>query len=498
MYDTIMDQYHRALKRFREEINDSKATAKLKGLIARNGRHEETLSDVSFDIKIEDDWMERIEVAIPHLEAAIREDRQFIKSEGNISPIERVRKVSRASVEHLARHSEMITHVPDEGEDLIPDKLKVYENESNYAVYENRVLYMVICYARDFIDHRLFRISNAWKERSAEMKFAKKVNAPGGTIEVEFRLSDSTGGLADAEEENGRKIARIESMSGALAMLLNMPLMREMALAPMVSPPITRTNVLRMDTHFKEVVALYDFLSSYEGEGYSIEKRQFNVSPFPAEMEDELTDMIILSMYLNYKYGKDAGEELEARYVAEEQKREEERRRKFEELIKGGNLSPEQEKQLLLHMITVREAEIEKLRRKLSEANRMQVALQEAANKQSLLEDRIKQIMLERESVTSRLAAEKNQETMRAEGLAQTVAETARERDEQLAKNRYLSARINGLLEQYAGKAPGRDMSDRKAFLELEKEREAFERFYEKNWKSARKKIRKRILWGRK
>ena len=46
--------------------------------------------------------------------------------------------------------------------------------------------------------------------------------------------------------------------------------------------------------------------------------------------------------------------------------------------------------------------------------------------------------------------------------------------------------------------SPGRDMSEREEFLELEKEREAFERFYEKNWKSARKKIRKRILWGRK
>ena len=45
---------------------------------------------------------------------------------------------------------------------------------------------------------------------------------------------------------------------------------------------------------------------------------------------------------------------------------------------------------------------------------------------------------------------------------------------------------------------PVQEMTEREAFLELEKEREAFERFYQKNWKSAKKKIRKRILWGRK
>ena len=496
MYDTIMDQYHRALKRFREELTETKATAKLRGLISRNGRHDEKLSDVSFDIQIENDWMERIETAIPHLEAAIREDRQFIKSEGNISPIERVRKVSRSSVEHLARHSEMITHVPDEGEDLIPDKLKVYENESNYAVYENRVLYMVICYARDFIDHRYFKINNAWKERSAEMQFSKKVSAPGGTLAVEFKLSDSTGGLSDTEEENGRKIARIESMSGALAMLLNMPLMREMALAPMVSPPITRTNVLRMDTHFKEVVALYDFLSSYEKDGYTINKREFQISTFSAALEEEITDMVIAAMYLNFKYGKNAEDQLEANYLAEERRREEERRKRFAELYQNGNLSPEEQRKYLLSVIEEREGEIDALRRRLAEAERAQTELTESELQRKLLEDRVKQVQLEKESVAGRLTAEMRQETLRAEGLAKAAEDMRKEKDEQLSRNRYLEARLIGLLEEHV--KPVQEMTEREAFLELEKEREAFERFYQKNWKSAKKKIRKRILWGRK
>ncbi|MBO4325571.1 MAG: hypothetical protein J5845_09300 [Lachnospiraceae bacterium] len=499
MYDAIMDQYHRALKRFRAELSETKSSTKLKGLIARNGRHEERLSDVSYDIKIEDDWMDRIEAAIPHLEAAIREDRQFIKSEGNISPIERVRKVSRSSVEHLARHSEMITHVPDEGEDLIPDKLKVYENESNYAVYENRVLYMVICYARDFIDHRYFRINNAWKERSAEMEFAKKVSAPGGAITFELKLCDNTGGFADDEVmEVGRKIARIEGMSGSLAMLLNMPLMREMALAPMATPPITRTNVLRMDTHFKEVVALYDFLSSYEKDGFTMEKRENRISPFPSEMEEEITELVLTSMYLNFKYGKNAADELEANYQAEEKRREEERRQRFEELYAKGEMSPEQIREYLVSIIEDRDDEIEILRRKLAEAERVQAALDEAGIRQRALEDRVKQVLAEKESVAGRLAAEKKQEMLRAEGLEKETAMLKQVQMDQLNRNRYLEARLIGLMEAYGIEKPVKDMTEKEAFLELEKEREAFEQFYLRNWKGAKKKIRKRILWGRK
>ena len=111
----ILNQYHRAGKRFAEALEKNREAERLREKLAQNGRQSEKLSGVYYDVHIEEDWISRIERGIPHLEAAIREDRQFIKTEGNVTPIERVRKVSRSSVEHLARHSEMITHKPAEG-----------------------------------------------------------------------------------------------------------------------------------------------------------------------------------------------------------------------------------------------------------------------------------------------------------------------------------------------------------------------------------------------
>ena len=101
-----MDRYYRAVKRFREELSGETENKKLRTLLKKTDRATEHLDSVYYDVHIDPEWVSTIERAVPHLEAAIREDRQFIKSEGNIAPIERVRKVSRASVEHLARHSQ--------------------------------------------------------------------------------------------------------------------------------------------------------------------------------------------------------------------------------------------------------------------------------------------------------------------------------------------------------------------------------------------------------
>ena len=58
-----------------------------------------------------------------------------------------------------------------------------------------------------------------------------------------------------------------------------------------------------------------------------------------------------------------------------------------------------------------------------------------------------------------------------------------------------LEARVKGLLEEYGVTKPETDMTDREQFLELEKERDAFERYFERNWGVAKRKIRRRILW---
>ena len=504
MSHNVMDQYHRAAKRFHEALGESKEIRHLRDALMRAGTESEKLAGVYFDVTIEEDWIARIERAIPHLEAAIREDRQFIKSEGNITSIERVRKVSRSSVEHLARHSEMITHVPDEGEDLVPDKLQVYENESKYDVYENRVLYMVLCCTRDFLDYRFVKISQAWNEKAMATSCDKTIRATGGKLTFELRLTDKTGGMTEDEDALARKIARIEAATGEIATLLAMPLMKEVAHSPMVTPPITRTNVLRMDQHFKEVVDLYDFLSTYTGDGFTITRHENTRTPFPEEMKGEIAELALFAMYLNYKYGRDCAEELEARYLAEEEeKREAERRAREERLasirerMSGAEVTVEECLNLLSAETAMYEENLQKLRDELAVASEWKKTAETAAVREDMLRNTIDECRRTSGEMSRRasiLAAESRVEQAK---LQSQVEELTRSLAEEQEMRRALNARVIAMTEQYVGRKAGADYSERDNFLELEKERDAFERVYGRNWKKAKRKIRKKFLWGK-
>ena len=69
---------------------------------------------------VEEDWVDTIEEGLKYVAKAIAEERQFIYSNGETVPIEKVKNVSRESVEHLAKHSSLITRY-EEGEDIVPD-----------------------------------------------------------------------------------------------------------------------------------------------------------------------------------------------------------------------------------------------------------------------------------------------------------------------------------------------------------------------------------------
>ena len=86
---------------------------------------------------IEEDWVKEIEKKMEYVTKAVNEERQFIETIGEVVPIEKVKKVSKDSVKHLAKHSNLITKVPENEDEIIPEKLYMVEKISDYTVYEN-------------------------------------------------------------------------------------------------------------------------------------------------------------------------------------------------------------------------------------------------------------------------------------------------------------------------------------------------------------------------
>ena len=88
-------------------------------------KEQEFFEAIKINCTIDEDWVEFIESKIEYVTKAVNEERQFIETIGEVVPIEKVKKVSKDSVKHLAKHSNLITKVPENEDDILPEKLYI-------------------------------------------------------------------------------------------------------------------------------------------------------------------------------------------------------------------------------------------------------------------------------------------------------------------------------------------------------------------------------------
>ncbi|MBE6535521.1 MAG: DUF2357 domain-containing protein [Ruminococcaceae bacterium] len=324
-----LDLYYRAFLDYRKLTAQDKESARQRDIISHSNNDADKLEAIKYFCNINEDWINEIEAGLVFVEKAIHEERQFIRNDGEVVPIEKTKHVDKHSVEHLARHSDLISRKPEDGsDDITPDKLYMIERESDYAVYENRFLYMLLKYVESFIDIRLSRIQELGNTYRASMSMKKSISIGKRHINYELALDEERRNdpYALLNDEAQALVHRMEGLEHWVDALLRTPLMEQVAKVAMIRPPITKTNVLRMDNNFKKAVALYEYVSSYEGDGYTIEEVKKVWNPFTDTMGDELSEIVMLSSFLTYEYGNDLKEILAASYAEEE-----ERRRKLEE-----------------------------------------------------------------------------------------------------------------------------------------------------------------------
>lgn len=286
---------------------------------------------------VEEDWLNAIEYGLEFIEKAINEGRQFIRSNGEVIPIEKVKRVSKDSVEHLARHSNYFTREQESGEDLIPDQLYTVERLSDYAVYENRFLYMLLCYLRDFIGMRYEKILELTNTYNGVLEIDKAVVESNRNLHISVKLEEEKKDDDYLREHNKaqKQIDRILTAYKAVVLYLNTPLMVEVAKTPMIKPPIMRTNVLKMNRNFKEALSLYEYITAYDKDGYTIKTETRKLSPFNNVAGDEFAEVTELASFLTYEHGLGIRDYFKKRYDEEEVRRIDAERLKTAEQIRN-------------------------------------------------------------------------------------------------------------------------------------------------------------------
>ena len=362
------DVYYRALLEYKKVTSTDGSLGSLRSAIAESDLERDKIVVTRAFCTIDEDWVNEIEKGLEYIDKAIKEDRQFIRSNGEVVPIEKVKHVSRESVEHLAKHSNLITRY-EEDEDIIPDKLYTVERLSDYAVYENRFLYMLLCYLRDFVTLRYNDILDISHKYDATVNFDKSVTVGKQSLSYTVSMHDVRRDDPYLSYHNPARetIERISLVLKAILAFLSTPLMESVAKVPMIKPPITKTNVLKMDNNFKGAVALYDYIIAYRGPGYTVKTEVKSIAPFRGDMADELAEVGGLVSFIAYEYGLGMKQELKASYLEyeEEQKKEEIKKRAeriaaLKRRLEKAEISPEEYAVTLERQVRDLEGEVKK------------------------------------------------------------------------------------------------------------------------------------------
>ena len=529
-----MSVFYRAFLEYKKKTGAEKNIRKMRDALNAAATDLDELEVVRLSCDIDEDWIKIIEEGMEHVEKAIQEERQFIRKEGEVVPIEKVKRVSTDSVKHLAKHSNLITREPKPGEDVVPDELYMTGNLSDYAVYENRFLYMLLCYTRDFINVRLDKLLEFGKTSRVTMKVGKQTRVGKKFLKYQTSLFYEDKNDKTLDNRQSELIERIETMQRLTIALLMTPLMREVSKAPMLSPPITRTNVLRMNVHFKAALEMYGKLSAYTQKGYTLHEEKSVTKPFQDACNVEITETILLQAYLAYKYGNKQETALREAYDLEEAQEHERRKEEMakrllvaKQQLQEGNITAEeyillQEEHIKLlekdgQELKRAEVKIERLHEKIDaqetdiqvlqenalrlnekimeKAEQLKAQEQEFASKTKEMVTRNAEIIREKETACQERIQAAEQEKLLAQKEVATAQAECKEMDEE---RRLVQAQLHGLRQQYNLIPPNEDYTSKEHFMELEKEFAAFEEFLMTQWKYTKKRIKKDILWSKK
>ena len=395
----ILDIYYRAFKEYRNETADNSLCEKDRRTLIRSNTNADKLTTIKYLCIIDEEWVQKIEEGLEFVEKAVQEERQFIRVNGEVVPIEKVKRISKDSVEHLAKHSEMITHVPeDEDENIVPDKLYMVEKLSDYAVYENRFLYMLLSYLRDFILYRLEKIETLRRTYISDLSVSKKVKTKKRVFTLDTTIHEERldNPYPIVDTASAAMVKRIENCQSIVNMLLGTDLMTQVAKSPMIKPPIVKTNVLKMNNNFKRALALYDYIASYKGEGFTYKEVKTDFAPYSEKLADELADTFLLTAFTAYKAGNDIEDLLETEYKEEEKRRKEaENNRQKERLKRLKKQALESNKSLEEYLLALEE-HVRALER---DSEQLTLVRQEI----SALEHKIDLITLEKKEMNRRL-----------------------------------------------------------------------------------------------
>lgn len=242
------------------------------------------------------EWLYLMEDTIPYLFNILKNSNRLIINEEEIVKIELARKITVESVKHLAKHTNLIQNIEDNG-DVQPSKILNINKDESFNTYENRLIYTLIENMKGFLSIKKKELIN-----SSGIKDIKKASYQGRTrvgkeqVSIDFSYSSS---LIDEETVKGEGSVeeRVQKLETDIAALCNTDvykLLQKQHIARVI-PPIKKTNLILKNTNFQYAMKLWYYLQTHVANDTKVTKNHKTY-----EEDGLLKDYINSTFLLNY------------------------------------------------------------------------------------------------------------------------------------------------------------------------------------------------------
>ncbi len=348
-------------------------------------------------------WVDAIEESLPAIQNIVSNPRNIIKEDELIVNVAHAKKAGSDVVRHLAQHASLVEKFDEETGDVRPSRLMQKYREDTWGLYENRLVFTAMEAAYEFVKIRHDALFSAMgDEFGAKLKVDSTMETATEMVHLDmFMHVKETDSAIETDEKNGDVFARISKVYRILSVLMHSQFAQQMAKLARIKGGITKTNVLKKNPNYRKIVALLEFLRSYEDIGYTIRIVEQNPN-INENMERDIYHNILFNYLILKGYLED----------------ERDRRIPAPSKTKKRSLKPKFVKEIIEELTEdydLPDVEIRKVL--IEELTKEQLMLEEEAERRRLVEEQ--ELRRKEEQERLRLEAEAEKERLRKEKEAE-------------------------------------------------------------------------------
>lgn len=264
---------------------------------------------------IDEIWVRAIEDCVHSLDELIRNPNHFIAETEEVLPIELTKRITGRSVAHLCRHTDYIS--PNDKGEVTPTKMLNVFRDDSILTYENKFLNTLINRLYAFVGKRYSVLKDRGAdERMQTLEFENAFPIGEGKVHVKVcvEYSERYGGT-DAKRvlEGSGLMARVERVYAIVSGYVNSAFAKEMD-KNFIRPPVMRTNAILKNKYFRECLALWEFIESYDDSGYGVTVDEKNKEISPDYAKELYKDTAMLYFMFRRNMDEDYGEDEKREY----------------------------------------------------------------------------------------------------------------------------------------------------------------------------------------